>query len=91
MYFNKNSKIFKGKETSLNKTVVLGDSAWPFQSEDYTLFNSLTSPNFGVHYTDNIKAVQEHLGHKDLATTAKVYAHIYGKMREHLEKTFKNI
>ncbi|MCF7888545.1 MAG: tyrosine-type recombinase/integrase [Victivallales bacterium] len=39
--------------------------------------------------TGNLKAVQQYLGHKDIATTAKVYAHVLNDdLRNDLNKVF---
>ncbi len=51
-----------------------------------------TSGSIILMMTGNLKLVQKFLGHKNIATTAKVYSHIWeNKMSEAIENAFKNI
>ena len=51
-----------------------------------------TSGSIILMMTGNLKLVQKFLGHKNIATTAKVYSHIWeNKMSEAVEGAFRNI
>lgn len=59
-------------------------------SEDLTVHDlRRTSGSLLLMNTGNLKAVQKYLGHKDIATTSKVYAHINNEnMSSALQDTF---
>ena len=48
-----------------------------------------TAGSLLLKHTGNLKAVQQYLGHKDIATTARVYAHVLNDdLRNSLNEAF---